>query len=102
MADVISTKSSTQPKTNTNNSITTSGWTAISTGSKIQKVSLTEIQNAVKKLSTYISKVNNCGNCLIYTTVTTKQCSYACQYTKCQSTSYVTVQCYRYDNYYNV
>lgn len=82
MAAKITTSSSTQAKTNINTTISTSSFTASSAGSKIQNVSLTEIQNAVKKLTTYAQKVNNCGNCKNYTI----------QSTSCQS-DLVTTYC---------
>ena len=84
MAAKITTSSSTQSKTNINSAISTSSFTASGTGSKIQNVSLTEIQNAVAKLSTYAQKVSNCGNCKNYT-VNSTSCQSSTVSTSCQS-----------------
>lgn len=99
MAAVITTSSSTQPKTNINGAISTSNFTAANTGGIVQDVTLTEIQNAIKKLSTYVTHVNNCGNCITYTTKSTSQCSYTCQ-SQCRGYRYTTTG-YKTITYYN-
>ena len=65
---------SVKTKTNLNDTIATSTIQSISQGNLVKNVSLTEIKNAINKLSTYIQKVDNCGNCYNITlcqTVTT-------------------------------
>ena len=102
MAEKITTTSSTQPKTNTNSTIATSSFSASTAGSKIQNISLTEIQNAVNKLSTYVQKVNNCGNCKNYTVHSTS-CQTTTISTNWKTTTKTTyAQCYyNYTAYYN-
>ena len=92
MAASITTSSSVQPKPNINTAIANSSWANSASGTKIQQVSLTQLQQAIAKLSTYIKKVNNCGNCYNYTIKST-----SCQSTKvtttCQSTSCQSASC---------
>jgi hypothetical protein len=63
MAATVSVTTLTIPKSNINQAITQSTFSASEKGNKINEISLTEIQNAINKLETYIAKVNNCGNC---------------------------------------
>ena len=105
----ITTSSSNLPKDNINGAISTSGFTAASSGGKIQNVTLTELQNAINKLSTYANKVSNCGNCKAYTIKSTSCESTTCQSTGCQSTPCQSTscqsQCYnkysQYTDYYS-
>lgn len=61
MAESISVTTTIVPKDNINGVISQSSFT--DKGTTIKNVSLTEIQNAIDKLETYVTKVNNCGNC---------------------------------------
>lgn len=96
MAASITTSSSVQSKPNINNTINPSSWTNSDSGTKIQQVTLTELQNAISKLSTYIQKVNNCGNCYNYTIKSTScqstQVTTTCQSQSCQSATCQTCQ----------
>ena len=91
---------SNKAKSNMNNSIATSVLEPQTKGFEIQEVTLDKIQEAINKLSTYIKKVDNCGNCFNVTMCQTSTCqSYTCQY--CQSSTCQTCQKYsdHYDHY---
>ena len=87
-----STTSSLKPKTNTNAEISTSTFDSSTQGSPIKNITLSQIQTAINKLSTYISKVDNCGNCynvtLCQTTNTTTKTNATS--TKTNATSTIT------------
>lgn len=89
---------SNKAKSNMNGSIATSVLEAQTKGFEIQEVTLTKIQEAINKLSTYIKKVDNCGNCFNVTMCQTSTCqSYTCQ--TCQASTCQT--CQTYSNHYN-
>ena len=67
----VNTITSTQAKTNINSAISATSFTNASEDYKIQEISLTEIQDAIDKLNTYVTKVNNCGNCINFTFAST-------------------------------
>lgn len=89
-------QTSAQPKTNINGAISTSSFSDSSTGNVIKNVSLEEIQNAINQLSSYMQKIDNCGNCYNQTwrTVVTNTA-----YTQCYQCTYT--QCLYKDCYYN-
>ena len=91
MAAVITTSSSALAKTNINSAISTSAIGVPAVGTPINTNTLTALQNAINKLSTYVNKVNNCGNCKAYTIKST-----SCQSTKCQATSCQKCQACQY------
>ena len=96
MGVTYSLKYSVNAKAAMNSAITKSTFTAAKTGDEIKEVTLTELQNAINKLSTYITKVDNCGNCKTTTVVTTSQvCQNQCSYYR------TTVNCTTTYYYYN-
>ena len=96
MGVTYSLKYSVNAKAAMNSAITKSTFTAAATGDEIKEVTLTELQNAINKLSTYITKVDNCGNCKTTTVVTTSQvCQNQCSYYR------TTVNCTISYYYYN-
>ena len=104
MAASITTSSSALPKTNVNSAISTSAFSDSNTGQIVKNVSLTELKNAIDKLSTYMNKVSNCNNCIAYTIKSTSCQSTTCQSTgcqgcqKCQACQYCQKQC-KYNDY---
>ena len=94
MAAIITTSSSVLPK-NVNSSISTSTWTSSNTGEIIKELSLEQVQEAAARLSTYIQKVNNCGNCYTYTIKSTS-CQSITNVTSCQSYTCQSLSCQSY------
>lgn len=102
MAAVITTVSSLIPKTGINGSIATSAFTNNATGTEIKEITLTEIQEAVTALNTYVTKVKGFKNVYNYTikstscqsikTTTTCQ-STTCQVQTCQSSTCQSYSC---------
>lgn len=78
-----STNTTTIPKTNINSTISTSTFSATTENTIIKEVTLTELQNAISKLNTYLSKVSNCGNCKQFNLTST-----GCQITNTSTKKY--------------
>ena len=100
MAAIITTSSSVLPKNNINGVISTSSFATCSVGTKVQQVTLTSLQEAINKLTTYANNISNCGNCNAYTINSTSCQSTSCQSTGCQSQSCQS-QCKAYSQYHS-
>ena len=99
-----STTSSLQPKTNINDEISTSNFDSTTQGSTIKNITLSQIQTAINKLSTYISKVDNCGNCYNVTLCQTTKTTTITNATSTRTVTKVTNDCncyYNHSNYYD-
>lgn len=93
MAESIRTVSSLLPKNNINDTIPTSTFNDISSKQKMQEITLSQLQTAINKLTVYVEKVNNCGNCYNYTVLRTTCQSVKCQSISCQSATCQSATC---------
>ena len=89
----ITTSSSIIKNTNTNSSIPESSFTTPVEKNTIKNITLSEIQSAVEKLSTYVEKVSNCNTIYSYVVHSTSCQSTTCQSTTCQSQSCQSQSC---------
>ena len=98
---VYSTSAKTKPTNSMNSQISQSSYEQIYAGKTINKISIEEIQSAINKLSTYIKKVDNCGNCFNVTMCQTSTCqSYTCQVCQSSTCQSCESQC-TYADYYS-
>ena len=78
----------------TNTTFTDQSALAANNNIKVKKIHITELRNAVAKLNTYLTKVDNCGytNCCESQCDKSKQCTDTCQ-SQCNKCKQCTDTC---------
>ena len=76
-------------KSEINEKITETNFTAVEQGGIIQEISITELRKAIDRLQNYGVNVDNCGNCDFCQTCQT----ITCQETTCQSLTCQSYTC---------